>query len=86
MGFYCELEMLAAEARTKEKHMKIFAKCDNCSEMGELRGSSAGRPEGWVAADFENAHGRVSLVLCSACGEAKLGPLLPKPKEVPSAG
>lgn len=59
--------------------MKIFAQCDGCPVIGELRHSSD-RPEGWIAADIEAPSGRVSLVLCPGCGEAKLGLLLPKQK------
>lgn len=77
MGF-CLPEWTPYQDLIRRKNMKIFAKCDNCPEMGELHGPSS-RPESWVAADFENAHGRVSLVLCPACGESKLGLLLPKP-------
>lgn len=65
--------------------MKIFAQCDGCPAMGEFN-NVKGRPEGWIAADIEAPSGRVSLVLCPGCGEAKLGSLLSKPKEAPSAG
>lgn len=87
MGHWSDGEELtrAAKAVLKGGHVKIFAKCDNCPEMGELRGPSS-RPESWVAADIESTNGRVSLVLCPGCGEVKLGPLLPKQKEAPSAG
>lgn len=65
--------------------MKVFAKCDGCQTMAEL-GNVVGRPDGWASVDVEAPSGRVSLVLCPGCGEAKLGPLLHKPKEAPSVG
>jgi hypothetical protein len=73
----------AAKAVLKGGHVKVFAKCDNCPEMGELLNSARGRPEGWIAADIEAPAGRVSLVLCPTCADGKLGPLLPKPLPPP---